>query len=163
MNVIRTAQALTAATLGGTAAILRLAGDAVGTVAAVIKPRERREDDRLPAAEEVVPAPAAQEPAEAPAAAAAEEPAVDRSPAEEVAESYAARGRVKERTQVDAVDDPRATAPPTHVAEVARGSVASVVEAIDDLSTDQLRLLHEHETSHKNRKGVLEAIERALT
>jgi hypothetical protein len=84
--------------------------------------------------------------------------------AEDVAKTFEQRGAVKERTQVTVPDVPaHAQVPESHVAEIAAGTVAQVTAAVPDLSTDELRLLLEHETTHKNRKGVLDAIEDALT
>jgi hypothetical protein len=80
-----------------------------------------------------------------------------------VAETFLQRGTVKERTQVAVGEVDHVAAAPSHIAEVADGTVADVVAAIPDLSTDELRLLIQHETSHKNRKGVLDAVEEALT
>lgn len=51
----------------------------------------------------------------------------------------------------------------SYIAELAAKPVGEVVSAIQDLSTDELRSLTEYETSHRNRKGVLQAIEAALT
>ncbi len=42
-------------------------------------------------------------------------------------------------------------------------SASAVVAAVDDLSTDELRLLVEYETTHRNRRTVLQAVERVLT
>lgn len=79
-----------------------------------------------------------------------------------VAESFDQRGSVGRRTQVAVPEVRHATAAPSHIAEVAGGTVADVVGRIPELSTDELRLLIEHETTHKNRKGVLNAVEQAL-
>lgn len=49
----------------------------------------------------------------------------------------------------------------SHVAELAQATAPDVIAAIEDLSTDELRLLYDEERSHKNRKTVLAAIERA--
>jgi hypothetical protein len=51
----------------------------------------------------------------------------------------------------------------THAAELAAKGAAEVIEAVAELSTDELRQLFEHESTHKKRKTVLKAIEDALT
>ncbi len=84
------------------------------------------------------------ESAEAPTA---EEPAADAPPADEVPGDDAARAAVA----------------PTHIAELAQGTVDEIKRAIEGMSTDELRLLHEHESTHRGRKRVLDAVERALT
>lgn len=50
----------------------------------------------------------------------------------------------------------------SHIEELGMQSASAVVAAVEDLSTDELRLLTEYETAHRNRKSVLKAIERAL-
>lgn len=49
----------------------------------------------------------------------------------------------------------------SHVAELAAGTADDVAGRVRALSTDELRALHEYETAHKNRRTVLDAIERA--
>jgi hypothetical protein len=83
--------------------------------------------------------------------------------AEDVAASFEERGRVKEPTQVGVPDVTHASAPPSHIAELASGSVAQVVAKVDELSTDELRQLLEHETTTKRRRAILDAVEQALT
>jgi hypothetical protein len=84
--------------------------------------------------------------------------------ADDIADTYEQRGAVKPRTQVSVPDVPaHAQVPASHAAEIADGTVAQVTAAIPELSTDELRMLLEHETAHKNRRGVLDAIEQALT
>ena len=51
----------------------------------------------------------------------------------------------------------------THAAELAAKSAGDVIDAIATLSTDDLRLLYEHEQANKKRKTVLKAIEAQLT
>jgi len=61
-------------------------------------------------------------------------------------------------------DDPgddRARRPESHVAEIAERPVATVVREIATLSTDELEALFEYESTHRKRKTVLQAIERA--
>ena len=53
--------------------------------------------------------------------------------------------------------------PETHAAELAGKPASDLIRLIDGLSTDELRLLYEHEQSNKRRKTVLAAIERALS
>jgi hypothetical protein len=52
--------------------------------------------------------------------------------------------------------------PESHAAELADNPADEVVRAVADLSTDELEQLYDHESTHKNRKTVLKAIERAL-
>jgi hypothetical protein len=92
------------------------------------------------------------------------EPAGDGQPggvAEEIREVYEARGRVVEPAAVPVPDPEPAAVPETHVAELAGRPAAEVVRAIENLSTDELRRLLEHESAHKRRKSVLAAIEKA--
>lgn len=51
----------------------------------------------------------------------------------------------------------------THAAELAERSAGDVINAVATLSTDDLRLLYEHEQANKKRKTVLKAIEAQLT
>lgn len=51
----------------------------------------------------------------------------------------------------------------THIEEVAAGTAAEVIQTIPELSTDELRRLYEHESDNKQRKTVLQAVERALS
>lgn len=51
----------------------------------------------------------------------------------------------------------------THTAELAAKSAGEVINVIATLSTDDLRLLYEHEQGNKKRKSVLKAIEAQLT
>jgi hypothetical protein len=78
-----------------------------------------------------------------------------------VVESFEERGRVVERAPAENAEITRARVPATHVAELADRPAAEVVEAVDDLSTDELRLLLEHEQANRRRKTVLAAIEQA--
>jgi len=61
----------------------------------------------------------------------------------------------------DEDDDAPARRPETHIAEIAERPVATVVREIADLSTDELEALFEYESTHRKRKTVLQAIERA--
>ena len=65
--------------------------------------------------------------------------------------------------EVPEPDTGRASAPPTHLAALARGTVDEITRSIDGMSTDELRQLHEYESTHRRRKRVLNAVERALT
>lgn len=72
-------------------------------------------------------------------------------------------GRVMEPAATPMLDEhPHVRTSESHVEELATRPVADVIRAIDGLSTDELRQLTEYETSHRNRKRVLQAIERAL-
>lgn len=82
--------------------------------------------------------------------------------AEDIAEAYDARGRVRQPSTETIPRVPvRESSPPTHVAEIAERPAGEVTAAVTDLSTDELRLLLEHERANKNRKTVIAAIERA--
>lgn len=75
----------------------------------------------------------------------------------------ARRGRIVEPAATPLLDEqPHVRTSETHIAELADQSAADVIAAVDRLSTDELRLLIEHETSHRNRRTVLQAIEKAL-
>lgn len=52
-------------------------------------------------------------------------------------------------------------APATHLEELAAGTADEVAARIPRLSTDELRALYEHESANRNRKTVLDAVERA--
>lgn len=51
----------------------------------------------------------------------------------------------------------------THVGELAAKPAAEVIQAVADLSTDELQRLYSHEQRNKKRKTVLQAIERSLS
>ena len=57
--------------------------------------------------------------------------------------------------------DPDQRSRENRIAKLASRPVSVVVAAMNNLSTDELRLLYEYESSHKARKTVLAAIERA--
>jgi hypothetical protein len=138
MKIPELTKSAAAAGLTGVAKVLRTGADAVGGMAALIKPGKdaRRTPDERPG----------------------------RAAGTVTADDIAAAdpGRVKEASRVDVPGITRVSAAPTHTAEMAEGTVAEVVKAIDGLSTDELRLLLEHESATKKRKGVLDAIEQAL-
>lgn len=73
-------------------------------------------------------------------------------------------GRVVETsTSTPMLDEtPHVRTSESHIAEIAEQPATDVVKLVPTLSTDQLRLLTEHEMSHRNRKTVLKAIEDAL-
>jgi hypothetical protein len=52
--------------------------------------------------------------------------------------------------------------PETHIDELASKNASDVIAAVDQLSTEELGQLYEHEQQHKKRKTVLQAIEKAL-
>ncbi len=83
--------------------------------------------------------------------------------AEDIVETFQQRGRVSEPPQVAVPDVTHVAVAPTHIAEVAGGTIAEVTQAIEQLSTDELRQLLEHETANKRRRRVLDAVETALT
>lgn len=81
-----------------------------------------------------------------------------------VEEQVPQAGRKVERPKTPLLDEtPHVRTSETHIEELADKSAADVIDAVGDLSTDELRLLTEHELAHKNRKTVLAAIEKALT
>lgn len=171
-NLFDNARSLASLGLTGVAKVLRTAAGAAGGIATLLKPpaesetTRRRSHDEEPVGyddelgveiedERAEPwvegewtqdesAVAEAESAEAPTA---EEPAADAPPADEVPGDDAARAAVA----------------PTHIAELAQGTVDEIKRAIEGMSTDELRLLHEHESTHRGRKRVLDAVERALT
>jgi hypothetical protein len=74
------------------------------------------------------------------------------------------RGRIVTAPPTPMLDEtPHVRTSETHVAELADMAASEVIAAVTELSTDELRLLTEHELAHKNRKTVLTAIENALT
>lgn len=83
---------------------------------------------------------------------------------EAVEEQVPQVGRTVEPAGTPMLDEtPHVRTSASHVEELADQSAADVIAAVADLSTDELRLLTEHELAHKNRKTVLTAIEKALT
>ena len=75
----------------------------------------------------------------------------------------AERGRVIEPDPTPMLDEtPHVRTSASHIEDIAAKPVGQVVAAVADLSTDELRLLTEHELAHKNRRTVLTAIEKAL-
>lgn len=54
----------------------------------------------------------------------------------------------------------RARTSESKIAELADRNARDVIAAVKDLSTEELRMLHEWESDHKQRKTVLEAIEK---
>lgn len=51
---------------------------------------------------------------------------------------------------------------PSHVHELVGMAAPDVIAALERLSTDELRLVYEHEQNGRSRKTVLKAVERAL-
>jgi hypothetical protein len=144
-NIPDKAKGAAASGLSAVAKVLRAGADTVGGVATLLKPgADPSEHPERP--EEAV-----DEAQEAERAQQSEDAPVD------------VRGEVKEREHVPVPGVDHASKPKSHAAENARGTVADVVKRIPELSTDELRLLLEHESSTKKRKGVLDAIEQALT
>jgi len=73
------------------------------------------------------------------------------------------RGTVAEAEPTPLLDEtPHVRTSESHVAELAEQPATQVIAAVPTLSTDELRLLIEHETAHRNRVTVLGAIEKAL-
>jgi hypothetical protein len=73
------------------------------------------------------------------------------------------RGRVVEPDPTPLLDEtPHVRTSASHIEELAAKPATEVSAAVNGLSTDELRLLTEYEMSHKNRRTVLTAIEKAL-
>jgi outer membrane biosynthesis protein TonB len=97
------------------------------------------------------------------------EPEVAQEPEAEVASEPEPEAEVAPEPEPEAADEPAADvgedahprSPEDHIAELAARPAPQVIAAINDLSTDDLRLLTEHESANKRRKTVLAAIERA--
>lgn len=72
------------------------------------------------------------------------------------------RGATRTPPTVDVPDaSNHEQAPESHVAALAEGTADEVAERVARLSTDELRALQEYEKAHRNRRTVLEAIERS--
>lgn len=81
----------------------------------------------------------------------------------EVAPDAAELGRIVEPPPTPLLDEtPHVRTSESHIEELAAKPATAVVNAVADLSTDELRLLTEYEMAHKNRRTVLTAIEKAL-
>lgn len=143
--------------LSGTAAALSLTSRVLEVTAEVVRPSR-------PAADEP-PAGAEPEPTDADLGLGGDRNAPP--PAPDVGEPAA----VEELTDaelglapVDGADDAaHSRSPESSIEALAMQSASAVVAAVDDLSTDELRLLVEYETTHRNRRTVLQAVERVLT
>ena len=73
------------------------------------------------------------------------------------------RGRVVEPPPTPLLDEtPHVRTSASHIEDLAAKPATEVTAAVGGLSTDELRLLTEYEMSHKNRRTVLTAIEKAL-
>jgi hypothetical protein len=85
--------------------------------------------------------------------------------ADDVADLYELRGRPAPPPQEPVAPAPEpvthARTSPSHIAALAERPVSEVIAELDNLSTDELRLLLEHEEAHKRRKTLIEAIERS--
>ena len=82
---------------------------------------------------------------------------------EELAEEVPQRGRVVEAPPTPLLDEtPHVRTSESHIEELAAKPANQVAAAVRNLSTDELRLLTEYELAHRNRRTVLNAIERAL-
>ena len=81
----------------------------------------------------------------------------------EVADDVPERGRVVEPPATPLLDEtPHVRTSESHIEELAAKPAGQVAAAVSSLSTDELRLLTEYEMEHKNRRTVLNAIEKAL-
>jgi hypothetical protein len=73
------------------------------------------------------------------------------------------RGRVVDSAPTPLLDEtPHVRTSASHIEDLAAKPATEVTAAVSGLSTDELRLLTEYEMSHKNRRTVLTAIEKAL-
>lgn len=83
-------------------------------------------------------------------------------PAQGRAPGAGERGPTRTPPTVDVPDGPaHERASESHVAALADGTADEVAERVPRLSTDELRALQEYEKAHRNRRTVLEAIERS--
>lgn len=83
-------------------------------------------------------------------------------PAQGRAPGAGERGPTRTPPTVDLPDGPaHERASESHVAALADGTADEVAERVPRLSTDELRALQEYEKAHRNRRTVLEAIERS--
>ena len=73
------------------------------------------------------------------------------------------RGRIVEPDPTPLLDEqPHLRTSESHISELASKSAGEVIAAVGGLSTDELRLLIEYEQSHRNRRTVMAAIEKAV-
>ena len=73
------------------------------------------------------------------------------------------RGRVVKPDPTPLLDEqPHLRTSESHISELASKSAGEVIAAVGGLSTDELRLLTEYEQSHRNRRTVMAAIEKAV-
>ena len=152
MTLLRTT--LTGA-LSGTAQALSIASKLLDATAKSLRTSDGTSDGAA------APAP---KPRPRPRPATASEPVGTEAVIAEVAPDPTELGRVIEPPPTPVLDEtPHLRTSESHIEELATQPVASVVKAVADLSTDELRLLTEYELAHKNRRTVLTAIEKALT
>ena len=143
-----------------TAKVLTVAGSAIGTVGRLIQSQSG--GGSAPPVRDESAAPAAADFTRAGTDGSAPDTTevLDLVEASDVADR---RGRVIELPPTPLLDqEPHVRRAETHIAELAGQSAGAVIAEIDHLSTDELRQLVEYETSHRNRKTVLAAIEKAL-
>src|SRR3712207_2067096 len=143
--------------LDATGRVFSLTGTALAAAARLL----RSDSDNGAAAEgfrpQVVPPPATPTRESTPASATTTADVMDQLDDTEVA---ARRGRVVEVPDTPLLDEqPHVRRPETHIEELASKPAAQVIKAVEGLSTDELRLLLEYETAHRNRRTVLPAIE----
>lgn len=72
------------------------------------------------------------------------------------------RSVLDERDTPPVGDADRSRTSESHTEEMANQPAAAVIRAVREASTDDLERLYDHERSHRARKSVLAAIERAL-
>ncbi len=149
-----TLRTVVSGTLGGAAQVLSLTAKLLDASARALRPPATPPDTQAMTAPPGVTPPAATMTEAASTAEVIE--AVEREiPASQL-------GTVQEPTRTPILDDsPHLRTFESHIEELASKPAAQVIAGIDSLSTDELRLLTEYETTHRNRKSVLAAIERA--
>lgn len=156
---VSTARSLASLGLVGTATAFALGAAAAERVAELVRPgpderpdsgqRETAERRRSETAGEQESDPGSDEPVTPP-------PAQGRAP------TGGQRGDTRTPPTVDVPDAPsHEQTHESHVAALADGTADEVAQRVPELSTDELRALQEYEKAHRNRRTVLEAIERS--
>lgn len=138
--------------LSGSAQVLSVASKVLDTTAKTLRPSAP-----TPQAPERVTSP------KRPLRAAPSEPIGTEAVIADVIDDPTKLGRIVEPPPTPVLDEtPHLRTAESHIEELALKPANQVVAAVNSLSTDELRLLTEYETSHKNRSTVLTAIEKAV-
>ncbi|HVM20468.1 MAG TPA: hypothetical protein VM307_10950 [Egibacteraceae bacterium] len=138
--------------LAGTAQVLSLTSKVLEATARTLRPDAPRADD----------SPVYREPGDV-AVTPPSEPIGTEAEVAEAVEQAPEVGRVSQPPPTPLLDEtPRVRTSATHIEDLANKPASEVVSAVSGLSTDELRLLTEYEMDHRNRKTVLQAIEKAL-